>query len=65
MARVANKVVLLTGVANSVVQMCAQALIDEGARIIMVDADATKAEQAASALDGPTDSIIWLAKDVA
>lgn len=65
MARVANKVVLLTGAANSVVQMCAQALIDEGARVVMADADATKAEQAASAIVGPTDSIIWLAKDVA
>ena len=61
MARVANKVVLLTGASGEVVQACAQALIDEGASVALADPDSAKAEQVAGTL--PPDRVMWLAKE--
>ncbi len=65
MARVADKVVLTTGAGDSVVQACAQALLDEGARVAITDTDPAVAARAAGALNAPPDRVIALGKDEA
>jgi NAD(P)-dependent dehydrogenase (short-subunit alcohol dehydrogenase family) len=62
-ARVANKVVLLTGARAEAVQVCAQALIDEGASVALVDPDGAKSQQIAGTLKAPADRVMWLAKE--
>ena len=62
MARVANKVALLTG-AGAVIQACAQALVDEGASVALTDPDSAKAQQIAGNLRAATDRVMWLAKE--
>lgn len=57
MGRVANKVALVTGVANPVAAASGRALLREGARVVLTDADPAAAEAAlrdmgASAADG-------------
>jgi len=57
--RVADKVALITGVSDPVAQACAQALADEGACIIVVDADPNAAEGAAQATKAASDRLMW------
>ncbi|MDA0369413.1 MAG: SDR family oxidoreductase [Proteobacteria bacterium] len=63
MGRVADKVALITGASNPVAQASAQALADEGACIIVVDADLGAAERAAQATKAASERLMWGVKE--
>jgi len=57
--RLAGKVAAVTGAASGIGKSCAKALIDEGARVVLVDADETKLRKAQEEL-GPSASSLTL-----
>ena len=63
--RLADKVALITGAANGIGLACAQAYLQAGARLALLDIDREAGEKAVQALDGTHEGVIFYQADVA
>ncbi len=65
MGRVANKVAIVTGVSDPIAARSAQALLEEGARLVFADADAGAAQAACDLAGADAATAIAICKPVA
>jgi len=63
--RLSEKVALITGAANGIGLACAQAYLQAGARLALLDIDRQAGEKAAQALDGTHERAVFYQADVA